>query len=61
MINTILFDMGGTLEDVQHDAASRLENGRQILEYLHRHGIEIDSDIDSFAEIIHVKIGRAHV
>jgi len=54
MINTVLFDMGGTLEDVHHDAASRLENGRQILEYLHRHGIEIDSDIDAFAETIHV-------
>lgn len=53
MINTVIFDMGGTLEDVQQDDASLLENGHKILEYLNRHGMGINCGIEEFSETIH--------
>jgi hypothetical protein len=38
MINTVLFDMGGTLEDIYSDDASKLSAARGVLRILHSHG-----------------------
>lgn len=39
MLNTILFDMGGTLEDIWYDASTEAAAGVAMLELLERHGL----------------------
>lgn len=53
MIRAVIFDMGGTLEDVYWTEETRLNNGRAILDYLSLHGLPIDADPAEFAVAIH--------
>lgn len=45
MIDTVLFDMGGTLEDIYTDDASREESAREVLRILGEKGIKVDMDV----------------
>lgn len=45
MIDTVLFDMGGTLEDIYTDDASREESAREVLRILGEKGIEVSVDV----------------
>ncbi|WP_298019855.1 HAD family hydrolase [uncultured Dysosmobacter sp.] len=45
MIDTVLFDMGGTLEDIYTDDASREESAREVLRILAEKGIEVSMDV----------------
>lgn len=47
MINTVLFDMGGTLEDIYSDAESKMAAERGVLRILHKHGIDVQVDDDT--------------
>ena len=42
MIDTVLFDMGGTLEDIYVDDASSLEAAKRVLEISRSHGYDFD-------------------
>ncbi len=50
MINTVLFDMGGTLEDIGHSRESELECGTRILRYLRKQGIDLNMSPDVFIQ-----------
>ena len=45
MIDTVLFDMGGTLEDIFVDEESRFEAARRVIEICASHGIVISDDL----------------
>lgn len=45
MIDTVLFDMGGTLEDIYTDDASREASAREVLRILGEKGIGVSMDI----------------
>ncbi|WP_298030516.1 HAD family hydrolase [uncultured Dysosmobacter sp.] len=45
MIDTVLFDMGGTLEDIYTDDASRAASAEGVLRILREKGIAVDMDI----------------
>ena len=40
MLTTVLFDMGGTLEDIWYNDETRLEVRRKLLEVLRANGLE---------------------
>ena len=44
MIDTVLFDMGGTLEDIFVDEASKRLSAREVLRILHEKGIDVPID-----------------
>ena len=44
MIDTVLFDMGGTLEDIFVDKSSSLEAALKMLEISKAHGYTINVD-----------------
>ena len=48
MIDTVLFDMGGTLEDISITPASKLAAGKGVLDILAAHGYLVDADPDTF-------------
>ena len=52
MIDTVLFDMGGTLEDIFVDDASRYESAKRVLEISKEHGFSIDTDIETTVKLI---------
>ena len=45
MIDTVLFDMGGTLEDIYVDDASKEASAREVLRILSEKGISVSVDI----------------
>lgn len=45
MIDTVLFDMGGTLEDIYVDDASKEASAREVLRILREKGIDIQMDV----------------
>ena len=47
MIDTVLFDMGGTLEDIFVDDSSKYEAAARVLEIAKSHGYDIDTDLDT--------------
>lgn len=51
-IDTILFDMGGTLEDVTYNRDVRLEGTRHILTCLKDKNIYIDEEPETFLDIL---------
>ena len=55
MIDTVLFDMGGTLEDIFVDESSKLEAARKVIEICAKHGFELDADPE--AAVQKVKAG----
>ena len=44
MIDTVLFDMGGTLEDIWVDDESRHSSIQGVLDILRAHGIDLNMD-----------------
>lgn len=48
MIDTVLFDMGGTLEDIMYDEDSAKTVTRLLIERLRRHGLQVDYETDVF-------------
>ena len=52
MIDTVLFDMGGTLEDIHVDDESRLASIQGVLDILRAHGIDPDKDFETAASAI---------
>ena len=55
MFKAILFDMGGTLEDVAHTEACSVPCGEKILGYLRRHGVDLRIAPDEFMRICEAK------
>lgn len=51
MITTVLFDMGGTLEEAFHSKETEAECGTQVLAYFKKHGIEFDMTPEEFMKI----------
>ncbi len=47
MIDTVLFDMGGTLEDIFTDEESREASAREVLRILKEKGILVPDDVAS--------------
>ena len=52
MIDTVLFDMGGTLEDIHVDDESRRASIQGVLDILHAHGIDPNKDFETAASAI---------
>ena len=52
MIDTVLFDMGGTLEDIHVDDESRHASIQGVLDILRAHGIDPDKDFEIAASAI---------
>ena len=52
MIDTVLFDMGGTLEDIHVDDESRRASIQGVLDILHAHGIDPNKDLEAAASVI---------
>ena len=52
MIDTVLFDMGGTLEDILVDDESRHASIQGVLDILRAHGIDPDKDFETAASAI---------
>ena len=55
MLTTVLFDMGGTLEDIWHNEGTKREALQCVWDTLRAHGLEPEVDFGQF------QIGRAHV
>lgn len=47
MIDTVLFDMGGTLEDIFVDETSKYEAAARVMEITKNHGFDIDTDLET--------------
>ena len=47
MIDTVLFDMGGTLEDIFTDDESREQSAREVLRILKEKGVAVPDDLAS--------------
>jgi len=56
MISAVLFDMGGTLEEVVHSRDTELDCGTKVLAYFKKQGMELDMSPEEFIEIT----GRGH-
>ena len=52
MIDTVLFDMGGTLEDIWVDDESRHSSIQGVLDILRAHGIDLNMDFETAAQSI---------
>lgn len=52
MIDTVLFDMGGTLEDIYTDDASREASAREVLRILREKGIEVSMDVPTAIKML---------
>lgn len=52
MIDTVLFDMGGTLEDIRVDDESRRSSIQGVLDILHAHGVDLHADFEAVAQSI---------
>lgn len=52
MIDTVLFDMGGTLEDIHVDDESRHASIQGVLDILRAHGIDPDKDFETATSAI---------
>ena len=52
MIKSVVFDMGGTLEDIVTTPESALRCGERMLEHLALHGIALPYDASAFMDIV---------
>ena len=52
MIDTVLFDMGGTLEDIRMDDESRRASIQGVLNILHAHGIDLKEDFETVSSAV---------
>lgn len=51
-INTVLFDMGGTLEDISFDTENRLKASKDLMEYLDKKSISLKISSEEFLKIL---------
>lgn len=51
MLSAVLFDMGGTLEDIVHSKETEFECGTKLLAYLKKQGIELCMSTEVFMEV----------
>lgn len=51
-IDTVLFDMGGTIEDVSYDNETRINAAKRILKFLSDSSIFLETTVDEFVEIL---------
>jgi len=52
MIDTVLFDMGGTLEDIFVDESSRFEAAKRVLEICESHGYTLNCDFETAEQLL---------
>ena len=52
MLTTVLFDMGGTLEDIWHNEGTKREALQCVWDTLRAHGLEPEVDFGQFQELI---------
>ena len=52
MIDTVLFDMGGTLEDIFVDESSRFDAARRVLEICASHGFPLNCDLETAERLL---------
>lgn len=52
MIDTVLFDMGGTLEDIFVDSTSRYEAAEKMLKITASHGYELNVDLETAERLL---------
>ena len=52
MIDTVLFDMGGALEDIFVDKSSSLEAAKRVMEISKAHGFPIDADPEAAEQLV---------
>ncbi|MBQ6503747.1 MAG: HAD family hydrolase [Flexilinea sp.] len=52
MIDTVLFDMGGTLEDIFVDSTSRSEAAEKMLKITEKHGYKLDADVETAVQLL---------
>lgn len=52
MIDTVLFDMGGTLEDIHVDDESRRDSIQGVLDILRAHSIDLNADFETVRQAI---------
>lgn len=52
MIDTVLFDMGGTLEDIFVDESSRFEAAKRVLEICGDHGYPLAFDLETAERLL---------
>ena len=52
MIDTVLFDMGGTLEDIFVDSTSRNEAAEKMLKITEKHGYKLDADVETAVQLL---------
>ena len=52
MIDTVLFDMGGTLEDIYVDDASKEASAREVLRILREKGIPVSMDVPEAVQAV---------
>lgn len=56
MLKALIFDMGGTLENVYHKTEFNEGCGKKLLAYLARHGIRLDFGLWNWSIILRLKI-----
>ena len=56
MLTTVLFDMGGTLEDIWHNEGTKREALQCVWDTLRAHGLEPEVDFGQFQELILEKL-----
>ena len=52
MLTTVLFDMGGTLEDIWHNEGTKREALQCVWDTLRAHGLEPEVDFGQFQKLI---------
>lgn len=52
MIDTVLFDMGGTLEDIYSDEESKRSSAEGVVRILNAHGIDLKEDLETVREAL---------
>lgn len=52
MIDTVLFDMGGTLEDIFVDSTSRSEAAEKMLKICESHGYPLNVDVETAIQLL---------
>lgn len=58
MINTVLFDMGGTLEDIWYDDKTTMAITQSLIKRLNQHGVHIDCKAPVFWNRLYAGVKR---
>ena len=60
MIDTVLFDMGGTLEDIYVDDASKEASAREVLRILKEKGFSVSMDVPEAMQELAASSAEVH-